>query len=234
MPKHTIRGFVPEDERNFGLQTSLVKLKKASEEIQYLLNRGYSIKNTTVFVGNHYLFSERQRLALTRSISRESEITLRKKKEVMYEKTVHIDGFNTIITLEVALSNSLLLEAMDGTIRDLAGLRGTYRLIEYTTEAILLILEELQERNVEKAIFYLDEPVSNSGKLKVRILELAESFPFEVEVILLREVDRTLQTLSGVITSDAIILNHCESWINLNRDIIFNQLPDSWIVKLWE
>lgn len=52
---------------------------------------------------------------------------------------INIDGFNTVITLEVALSASLLLKCMDGTIRDLAGLRGTYCLIDKTDTAILLI-----------------------------------------------------------------------------------------------
>ena len=42
---------------------------------------------------------------------------------------VNIDGFNIIITLEVLLCDSILFSCMDGTIRDLAALRGTYRII---------------------------------------------------------------------------------------------------------
>ena len=75
-------------------------------------------------------------------------------------------GFNTIITLEVALSGSLLLKSMDGTIRDLAALRGTYRLIDKTDSAIMLIGRVLEKMGVNKAIFYLDAPVSNSGKVE--------------------------------------------------------------------
>ena len=100
---------------------------KAGRDLQYLLNQGYHIKGASTFVGNHYLLSERQRLALARAISSNESIQLRERKEVKnipQGSVVNIDGFNTIITLEVALSGSLLLKSMDGTVRDLAALRG--------------------------------------------------------------------------------------------------------------
>ena len=36
----------------------------------------------------------------------------------------------------------------------------------------------------------------------------------------INDVDRVLQKLENVITSDAIILDKCQSWINLNKTII--------------
>ena len=135
------RGYSPNDQKEFGDQ-SIEKLYKAGKDLQYLLNQGYHIKGASVFVGNHYLLSERQRLALARAISADESIRIRSEKEIQnipYGSTVNIDGFNTIITLEVALSESLLLKCVDGTIRDLAALRGTYRLIDKTETAIILI-----------------------------------------------------------------------------------------------
>lgn len=154
------------------------------------------------------------------SISRGSS---RKGKEIIgsfQNKVVNIDGFNTIITLEVAFSNSLLLKCMDGTIRDLAALRGTYKLIDKTDIAIIEIGKMLEKNKIKKAIFYLDAPVSNSGRLKLRIIELLEKFKFEVQVENIKTVDSTLKTLENVVTSDAIILDNCKSWINLNERII--------------
>ena len=52
---------------------------------------------------------------------------------------VWIDGFNIIITLEVLLSGSFLFVGMDGAIRDLAALRGTYRIIPETAEAVRIL-----------------------------------------------------------------------------------------------
>lgn len=222
MSKIVRRGYVPKDEEKFG-DRSINKLNKASEELLYLINRGYKIKGASTFVGNHYLLSERQRMALVRAISSHEAIKNRQEKEIVtnYEgATVNIDGFNTIITLEVALSNSQLLKCMDGTIRDLAGLRGTYSIIDKTELAIKLIGDTLEEHKVAKTIFYLDLPVSNSGNLKMKILELLKDYNFEVEVNTINNVDAILIDLNNVITSDAIILDKCKNFINLNREII--------------
>ena len=48
-----------------------------------------------------------------------------------------IKGASTLVgNLEVALSDSLLIRRIDGTIRDLAGLRGNYRIIDKTERAV--------------------------------------------------------------------------------------------------
>ena len=133
---------------------------------------------------------------------------------------VNIDGFNTIITLEVALSGSLLVKCMDGTVRDLAALRGTYRLIDKTAQAISLIGKTLEQYGIGKAVFYLDAPVSNSGRLKEQIQTVLAQAPYEVRTEVIHNVDTTLEKLGNVITSDAIILDKCGSWINLNSRII--------------
>ena len=132
-------------------------------------------------------------------------------------KEVWIDGFNTIITLEVLLSDSILFSCMDGTIRDLAALRGTYRLIPETEKAILMLFELLQEAEVSRVNILLDQPVSNSGRLKTCMAEIGEEYPFALDIQILREVDRDLYDKELVITSDSIILDHCISWVNLTR-----------------
>lgn len=109
---------------------------------------------------------------------------------------------------------------MDGTVRDLAALRGSYRLIDKTDTAILLIGKALEKNKIDKVVFYLDAPVSNSGRLKQQILELLNPFHFEVQVEVINNVDAVLEKLDNVITSDAIILDKCTSWINLNLKII--------------
>lgn len=258
MSKDVRRGFVPEDDKEFTGQ-QLVKLKIAAEELQYLLDRGYKTKNASTFIGNHYLLSERQRLALVRSVASKADLCLREERRIpvdlvaqrnvgtpsaernqesfviseeMVIPEVNIDGFNTIITLEVALSGSPVLNCMDGCIRDLAGLRGTYRIIDKTELAVELILKRLMDMQVEKANFYLDAPVSNSGRLKTLIEKKADTVAMEINIFVINDVDRVLEKLPYVITSDVIILNHCQSWINLNQDIIKNEIQDAWSIKL--
>lgn len=230
------RGYVPEDEKQF-TGTQLELLIKAAREVQFLLDRGYEIKPTTTFIGNHYMFSERQRLALARMVSPMERITERKSKELLQKeekklpKTVHIDGFNTIITLEVALSGSPVLYCGDGTIRDLAGLRGTYRIIDQTKEAIMRILQQLDVLKIENACFYLDAPVSNSGRLSSLIMECADKYNVSVKTQVINDVDRVLEQLAGVISGDAIILNNCVSWLNI-MPLIIEQMESVWMIQL--
>lgn len=228
MCKTVKRGYCPEDEKEFN-HDAVERLRKAGKDLCYLINHGYPIKGASTFVGNHFLLSERQRLAMVRAISTNECIAVRKKKEItgsLAGRTVHIDGFNTIITLEVAFSDSLLLKCMDGTIRDLAALRGTYRLIDKTSLAIKHIGDVLEKEKVKKVVFYLDAPVSNSGRLKQRILELLDTVTFEIQVEIIHNVDSILEKLDCVVTGDAIILDKCISWINLIKKIMEEQRKD--------
>ncbi len=214
------RGCVPEDERNFSSEAVSI-LKTASRHILYLLNEGYDLKQATVFVGNHFLLSERQRLAVMRSVASRQQLSDRRKKQAalgdLARREVWVDGFNTIITLEVLLCDSLLFCCMDGTIRDLAAMRGTYRLIPETKEAVCLMFDVLRESAAGKVNILLDEPVSNSGRLKALIADIRENgaYPFDLDIRILRDVDRELYGKDFVITSDSIILDHCVSWVNL-------------------
>ena len=214
------RGFVPEDVKNFSPE-ALEKMRTASRHVCYLANEGYDLKQATTFVGNHYLLSERQRLAIMRSVATQVQIENRQKKQVpmtaLSGREVWIDGFNMVITLEVLLSDSILFSCMDGTIRDLAALRGTYRLIPETEKAIRMLFGLLQKAKVSRVNILLDQPVSNSGRLKTCMAEIGEEYPFALDIQILREVDRDLYDKELVITSDSIILDHCISWVNLTR-----------------
>ncbi len=229
------RGYVPEDEKNFSYN-SVVMLKKAANDIKYLIDNGYPIKSASVFVGDHYLLSERQRLALVRSVSCSEMLEQRKNRELSSLSdgcTVHIDGFNTIITLEVAYSGSPVFDCMDGCVRDLAGLRGTYRIVDKTEIALKAIGRELCRQKIGRAIFYLDKPVSNSGRLAQMIKDLFEDMQFQTETVVINEVDHELKKHENVISGDAIILDYCKSWYNLVRNVLAEDgLPEN-MLKVW-
>ncbi len=229
------RGFVPEDERFFS-DHSLITLKKASGDIKYLIDNGYPIKSASTFVGDHYLLSERQRLAAVRSISSNEMLRLRCAKQLTFPEkgsTVHIDCFNTIITLEVAYSESPLFEGMDGCIRDLAGLRGTYRIVDKTYLALESVGKALCSFDIGKAVFYIDKPVSNSGRLAQLINRTYENMPFEVTTVVMNEVDYELKKHENVISGDAIILDECKSWFNLVRYILEKENLLDKTLRVW-
>ena len=212
------RGYVPEDDKNFAPE-AIEKMRHASRHVCYLINEGYDLKQASTFVGNHYVLSDRQRMAIVRSIATEEQLAARKVKEVhsLAGAEVWIDGFNSIITLEVMLSDSILFDCMDETIRDLAALRGTYRIIPETEEAVRIMLDVLEQMNVASVHILLDKPVSNSGRLKALIAEVGENNSFDLDIQVLDEVDKNLWDKDNVITSDSIILDHCHSWVNLMK-----------------
>ena len=98
------RGYVPDDERNFSSE-SMEIMRTASSHVDYLINEGYDLKQAITFVGNHFLLSDRQRLAIMRSLATKEQLENRETKRLEASKLcgqdVWIDGFNMVITLEV-------------------------------------------------------------------------------------------------------------------------------------
>lgn len=235
MSKITRRGYDENDKKWFS-NKELIKLKKAKEEVEWLINRDYKIDNVVNFVCNRYQFSNRQRDCIQRIVCSDEKKEIRKNKELSIDKIsegpIYIDGFNTIITIEVALSKGTLIIGSDKNIRDLAGLRGTYKIIDKTGEALRIIGDFLDKNNCESAVFYLDAPVSNSGNLKHKIIESFKQRKVDVNVELVNNPDIILEKLDRVISSDAIIIDKCISYFNMTKSIIEEYIQDANIVNL--
>lgn len=101
------------------------------------------------------------------------------------DQIIEIDGFNILILLESALSGGYVFKGRDGLYRDISSVHGSYKRVVKTEEAILMIGECLQSLKVQRVKWYLDQPVSNSGRLKSKLLELsgAQAFNWEVELV---------------------------------------------------
>lgn len=235
-PEAIRRGFYPKDKDDFSPQ-ALVKLKRAQEELQWLLDRGYPMGTAINFVGGHHQLTSRQRSALQRATDRSESYLIRQQKQLplhmLSQGTLLIDGFNVIITLETALSGSLLVLGADGVLRDLAGLRGTYRVIRQTEHAIGQIFEFLDAHQVPAVEIYLDAPVSNSGQLKRTILQCAEMWRCQAEVELVPNADAMLTGKERIVSSDSVLLDQCQSWLNLTAELV-QKIPQAWVVTLQE
>ena len=227
--KSVRRGYVDKDEELFaGAQR--IKILSAANDARWLMNRGYSAESAITFSSNHYLLTSRQRMAIFRSILNDEDKATRQKKEILKPGSeVLVDGLNIIITLETALSHSLVLRGDDGVLRDVAGLHGTYRIIDKTEKAVELILQTLSCLDVRKATFILDKPVSNSGSLKQLILELSKNYNIDVDAELNMNPDLLFVDKENVISSDGPVLQRSFSWYNLNSMVIRRMIPDAWI-----
>ena len=229
------RGAHPEDRQLFTLAAVRV-LRIACEESAWLLERGYGVKSVLDVVSRRHQLHSRQRLALQRSMCSTSAGRSRIEKELSVRevqgRVLEIDGFNLVIGLEVALSGGLLLRGLDGAIRDLAGLRGSYHAVEETSKALELLGNVFRELSIERAHFYLDSPVSNSGRLKTQIGESAANWSVPIEVTLVANPDRVLQQRECVVSSDSLVLDTSVSWFNVLKYVVDTRLKDVWFVEL--
>jgi hypothetical protein len=212
------------------------KLLRGVEEAGYLLGRGYAPASVVDVVGRRHQLEARQRLALQRSMCSEEQRRERHEKlvspHVLGGSELHVDGFNLVIGLEVALSRGLLLRGVDGALRDLAGLRGSYRPVEETERALELIADVQRELGVGRLRFFLDAPVSNSGRLRARILDHAARSGLPVEVALVPNADAELGGCERVVSGDSAVIDSAASWVNLLAFMVERYVAEAWLVEL--
>ncbi len=222
--KRTHRGPHPEDKRLFA-SDQIPLLRQAVSHYSWLLTRGYAQTSALKLVGDHFSLDSRQRLAVMRSACTDTQRILRKQKEIplsnLADRTLLLDGYNILITLEAALSGGVLLIGQDGCIRDLSGLHGTWRKVSETLPAVELAAETLKKFNPKEVLWLLDRPVSNSGRLKILLEDFFKNKNLSWKVEIHQNPDQLLrQTPSPVATSDSAVLDECPGWFNLTREAL--------------
>jgi hypothetical protein len=229
------RGAHPDDARLFSPE-QCNKLRTAVEEAAWLLGRGYAPNSVVDVVGRRHELEARQRLALTRAMCSRAQVASRGahllSSEALAGQKLLIDGFNLLITLEVAASGGVLLACPDGTLRDIAGMRGSYHPVEETDTALTVLARTLSRLSLAGVQFYLDAPVSNSGRLRERIMTHAPEFGAPVEVELVRDPDQTLAGLRNVVSADSVVIDAAETWVNLAAPITKEYFENAWLVEL--
>jgi hypothetical protein len=230
------RGPHPSDAGLFAPE-SIKALRIALADFSLLLTKGYAGKSALKLVGDKFSLTERQRVAIMRSACSDEQLTSRKQREVKIGELagcrIAVDGYNVLITIEAAMSKGVIFEGRDGCFRDLASIHGTYRKVSETIPAVELIGRFLRDKGIGEALWYLDSPVSNSGRLKTLIGELAAKNNWKWEIELLPSPDFAL--IKGDLvaaSSDSVVLDRCKKWVNLARAIIEAKIPDAWLLDL--
>ena len=234
--KRTHRGPHPADTILFA-PAVIADLQSALQDFSLLLTKGYAEKSALKLVGDKFSLTQRQRLAIMRSACSDQQLDSRKNREMkiaeLPDQPIAIDGYNVLITIEAAMSDGIIFKGRDGCFRDLASIHGTYRKVTETIPALQLIGQFLKEIAVAKALWLLDSPVSNSGRLKTLIGQLAQKNNWNWEIKLLLSPDNELiKTDHIVASSDSVVLDRCKRWVNLARAIIEQKLPKAQLVDL--
>ena len=234
--KRKHRGPHPDDAGLFG-PAALPVLCRAAEDLEWLLGKGYASTSALKLVGDRYGLVARQRTAVARATCSAAEAAGRREREVPPEqlagRALWLDGYNVLTTVEAALSGGVILGCRDGTYRDMASMHGSYRKVAETRPALGRIGRTLVELGVGECRWYLDRPVSNSGRLKTIVEQLAaeEDWPWQVELV--PDPDPVLCEADQIVaTADSVILDRCGHWVNLARWVIEWGVGKAWVVRL--
>jgi hypothetical protein len=230
------RGPHPQDSQLFA-GTAEPILRQATCDLSWLLARRYASNSALKLVGDRYSLKARQRVAVSRSACGDDELAHRQQHQVRTPDLQHqelwIDGFNVLTSMEAALSGGVILHARDDCYRDMASMHGSYRKVDETIAAIHILGELISRWNVASCRWLMDEPVSNSGRLKTMLRIAADQHNWNWQVELVPDPDPVLiRTNQIVATADSQILDNAQRWFNLARVAIDSRVPDAWILNL--
>ncbi len=230
------RGAAPGDDRLFGPDT-LPTLRAATSDLCWLLSRSYAVRSALELVGNRYTLRDRQRLAVGRCACADGLLARRREHCVLPDalrgEELWLDGYNVLMVLEAALGGGVVLVSRDGCCRDVLGIHGSYHKVQETVPALRLVGELTREWGVSGCRWWLDKPVSNSGRLRALILDVAAECGWDWQVDLVLNPDAVLVEASQIaVTADSAILDKCARWVNLARWVIDQRIPGARLVDL--
>jgi hypothetical protein len=213
-------------------------LRLATADLSWLLTSGYATPSALKLVGDRHNLTERQRIAVMRCACSDEAVHSRLARHLNPEqvqgRSIAIDGYNLLTTIETALAGGVVLVARDSCWRDMASMHGTYRKVDETQPALESVGQSLAALRTGPVAWYLDRPVSNSGRLATVIRQLAAQNDWNWQVNIVNNPDTVLIDSKEpiVITADSVVLDRCATWFNLARMVLQTRVPDAWTVDL--
>ena len=127
-------------------------------------------------------------------------------------KTVFIDGYNVLISVEAIFDHQYdtLIMCDDGILRDTKAVFGKYKINTSTEPSLNIIMDILSKQNPAHVNFYYDSPVSKSGELANLTDSIIRSHKLDGCALTKQNVDSELikQSNKGIVaTSDGPIID---------------------------
>ncbi|ABO35754.1 protein of unknown function DUF434 [Methanococcus maripaludis C5] len=195
------------------------------KDLKYLLNRNYRKKSALDFITNHYGLNSFERNFFGRCVFSDDHLEIVNKKrtdltEISKSKSIAIDGFNVLITLD-SLIDGVAIFCEDDVIRDLKYQKG-YKLTEKSEETVEIILKSMLNLNLNNFDVYYDEQTSKSGEISKITRNLMEKYSISGEVILSKKVDFELKQYEFVATSDFHIIKNVIGFLDIPKIVSKN------------
>ena len=212
------------------------KLIPALRDYRYLLDRDYPQKSTIKLVGDKYQLTGEERSILYRGISsgRSAEIRNAKLSPVLQGENIYIDTYNILFTLANYLNGRPVFIADDGFLRDAGELRGRISKKKLLKQTVVLMEDFMANNRGHRYFLYLDQPVSNSGKLAASINSFLSGKHIEG---LARTCDspdfniiREAQERDLVCTSDSVIIEKSKAPVyDLSRQLLTTRYQHEFV-----
>lgn len=200
------------------------KLKRAIQDLRYLLNKDYPRSSAVKFVADHYQLVLDDRHLLTRCVFSEDEVNDHRKRLIKPREVkgcnVGIDGYNVLITIESVMRGEKVVKCDDGFIRDLQAIFGKYRMSDSTEPAVFKILDILEDLKPEKVFFFFDKQVSKSGELAGFIRRELENRWLEGSARATEGTDAEVWDVDVSASSDRVIIERSDRVLDIPAEFV--------------
>lgn len=201
------------------------ELKEAIRDYRYLLDKNYPPSATIKLVGDKYQLTGVERSILYRGVSPSLAALKKTQKKIslINKNCIFIDAYNVLFTLANYLLGRYLFIADDGFLRDTGELHGRLTNTKILDQTFELLTKFFRNYSKREFILYLDQPVSNSGKLSRRFNEFFSENNIKGSSSTIYSPDNQLINVqNGIIcTSDSVIVQNCNVKVfDLSRKIL--------------
>lgn len=210
------------------------QFREAVADYHYLIKREYPQKATLKIIGDRYRLNRVQRTILYRGVYCRGLSKRRKKRLTgrIKAREIHIDCYNVVLTIANYMQGIPLYIGTDNLLRDAAESHGKAINEMFFHKALKLLLDFCEEHKVGALHFFIDSPVSHSGKLAHFIREELATRGLKGEAVTAKSADHELiKVKKGIIaTSDSIIIDKAEvESVDLARIVLKKRYNPSFI-----
>jgi hypothetical protein len=183
-------------------------------DYRFLMEKCYPHKAALKLVGDRYRLTKYKRNCLFRGVMDTKTACLRRKKLIdvkrVKKKRLGIDWYNILITLESYRKGLPVFISDDRIIRDASGVHGSYKTSQVTEELVPVIIDAVKGLHLQYCGIYLDEPLSFSREMAVRIKGYLKGLDhFQVDVV--QSADFILKSQYSIAaSSDSIIIDNVD------------------------
>lgn len=190
-----------------------MSFQNAIADYRFLKNRGYPDKAALKLVSDRHRLTGVERNCLFRAVFSDADCRSRRQKlvgpGVVSGRTLGVDWYNVLITVESYLKGYPVFLSDDGYLRDSSGVHGSYRPGKVTDQAIEKILAGLSRLKLRGLELFLDSPISFSGDMAESLrTRIANTLAVAFAVTVSPSADYPLKAFDGVVaTSDSSIID---------------------------